>query len=216
MAAGTLSASAADAIRVGLGAPTDSVSSTVLATVLATAAEHLCAEATTLDVNRLGILARQLRDEIDEAGFADREHARRTARSLRLFRRVDGVTRLVWVMVPEIAACVTDLYDRATSPAAADHDSSTVTAAAAAAATPAIIRPPRNAPPWLPETADACSPAVSDHHPGANATTSYSGPDTLAAPTYPTESFSAATTTAHQSAYTHAAAHSPNCSTRTG
>ena len=133
VAAGTLSASAADAIRVGLGAPTESVSSTVsstvLATVLATAAEHLCAEATTLDVDRLGILVRQLRDEIDKAGIADREHARHTARSLRLFRQVDGMTRLVWVMDPETAAWVTDLYDRATPPAAADHDSSTVTAA---------------------------------------------------------------------------------------
>ena len=145
VAAGTLSASAADAIRVGLGAPTESVSSTVsstvlatvlatvsstvLATVLATAAEHLCAEATTLDVDRLGILVRQLRDEIDKAGIAYREHARHTARSLRLFRQVDGMTRLVWVMDPETAAWVTDLYDRATPPAAADHDSSTVTAA---------------------------------------------------------------------------------------
>ncbi|MBC7402177.1 MAG: hypothetical protein H7279_03210 [Microbacteriaceae bacterium] len=70
--------------------PTDSVSPSVSATVSATVAEHLCAEASTLDVDRLGILARQLRDEIDEAGIADREHARHTARSLRLFRQVDG------------------------------------------------------------------------------------------------------------------------------
>jgi hypothetical protein len=112
VAAGTLSTSAADAIRVGLGAPSDSVP----AAVLATAAEHLCAEATTLDVDRLGILARQLRDEIDEAGIADREHARHAARTLRVVKQADGMTRLVWVMDPETAATVTDLYDRATSP----------------------------------------------------------------------------------------------------
>lgn len=112
VSAGTLSTSAADAIRVGLGSPSDSVP----AATLATAAEHLCAEATTLDVDRLTILARQLRDEIDEAGIADREQARHTARSLRVVKQADGMTRLVWVMDPETAAIVTDLYDRATSP----------------------------------------------------------------------------------------------------
>jgi hypothetical protein len=112
VAAGTLSTSAADAIRVGLGSPSDSVP----AATLATAAEHLCTEATTLDVDRLGILARQLRDEIDEAGIADREHARHDARTLRVVKQADGMTRLVWVMDPETAATVTDLYDRATSP----------------------------------------------------------------------------------------------------
>ncbi|MES2094529.1 MAG: DUF222 domain-containing protein [Actinomycetota bacterium] len=112
VAAGTISTAAADTIRIGLGSPCESVP----ATVLATAAEHLCAEAITIDVDRLSILARQLRDQIDEAGIADRENHRRAARSLRLVKQVDGMTRLVWVMDPETAATVTDLYDRATSP----------------------------------------------------------------------------------------------------
>ena len=84
--------------------------------MLATAAEHLCVEATTLDADRLTILARQLRHEIDEAGIAVREQARHTARSLRWVRQADGMTRPVGVMDPESAATITDLCDRATSP----------------------------------------------------------------------------------------------------
>jgi uncharacterized membrane protein YgcG len=110
--AGTLTAAAADAIRTGLGVPTESVPPSALTT----AAEHLCVEATTLDVDRIAILARQVRDEIDQAGIADREHQRHTARGLRLIKQADGMTRLIWVMDPETAACVTDLFDRATSP----------------------------------------------------------------------------------------------------
>ena len=45
-----------------------------------------------------------------------REQARRTARSLRLVRQTNGMTRLVRVMDPETAATITTLYDRATSP----------------------------------------------------------------------------------------------------
>jgi hypothetical protein len=112
VAAGTLSVAAADAIRVGLGSPSDSVT----ATMLTTAAEQLCTEATTLDSDRVALLARKMRDEIDETGIADREHARHTARSLRLIRQVDGMTRLIWMMDPETAATITTLYDRATSP----------------------------------------------------------------------------------------------------
>jgi hypothetical protein len=112
VSAGTLSTSAADAIRIGLGVPSDSVP----AAALATAAEHLCAEASTLDADRVGILARQVRDQIDEAGIAERENQRRAARSLRVLKHSDGMTRLVWVMDPETSATVTELYDRATSP----------------------------------------------------------------------------------------------------
>ena len=110
--AGNLTAAAADAIRTGLGIPSESV----CPSALASAAEHLCVEATTLDVDRVAILARQVRDEIDQAGIADRENQRHTARSLRLVKQADGMTRLIWVMDPETAACVTDLFDRATSP----------------------------------------------------------------------------------------------------
>ena len=64
---------------------------------------HITTEATTLDADRLAILARQVRDEIDETGITDRERAQHTARSLRLLKRTGGMTRLVWVMDPETA-----------------------------------------------------------------------------------------------------------------
>lgn len=60
--------------------------------------------------------ARALRDELDEAGIRDRETARREQRSLRFYRRPDGMSRLTWDLDPESAALVGDVYDRATSP----------------------------------------------------------------------------------------------------
>ena len=79
---GTLSAAAADTIRVGLGSPSDSVPTAAPATV----AECPRVEALTLDVDRLSMLARQLQDEIDETGIADRENGRHTKRSLRVVK----------------------------------------------------------------------------------------------------------------------------------
>lgn len=112
VSAGTLSTSAADTVRVGLGCPSDSVP----ATALAIAAEHLCAEAANNDADLVGIHTRQLRDQIDETGLADREQARAAARSLHSVKQADGMARLVWVMDPETAANVSTLCDRGTSP----------------------------------------------------------------------------------------------------
>lgn len=109
---GRLSTAALESIRSGLG----DVSETVSADALSSAVRALIAEAQSLDVDRLFRRARQLRDEIDTAGVAERESARRDARSLRVFRGSDGMTRATWVLDPESAAVVTDLYDRATSP----------------------------------------------------------------------------------------------------
>ena len=109
---GQLSTAALESIRSGLG----DVSETVSADALSSAVHTLIVEAQSLDVDRLFRRARQLRDEIDTAGVADRERARRDARSLRVFRGRDGMTRATWVLDPESAAVVTDLYDRATSP----------------------------------------------------------------------------------------------------
>jgi len=53
---------------------------------------------------------------LDEAGIVDRERRRREARSLRLVRQPDGMTRIVWLLDPESAMVVTTVYDRATSP----------------------------------------------------------------------------------------------------
>jgi hypothetical protein len=109
---GSLSPAAADSIRSGLGEPTSEISSDLLAD----AADLLCTEATALDPDRLHKRARELRDELDEAGIADREAARRELRSLRFVKHSDGMSVLTWRLDPESAAAVGDLYDRATSP----------------------------------------------------------------------------------------------------
>jgi hypothetical protein len=69
-----------------------------------------------LDADRLYRRARELRDELDEAGIADRERARRDARSLRFVKQSDGMSLLIWKLDPESAAVCGELYDRATSP----------------------------------------------------------------------------------------------------
>lgn len=109
---GELSTAALEAIRTGLG----DVSETVSAGALSLAVSLLIAEVSALDVDRLFRRARELRDALDTAGIAQRERARRDARSLRVVRLNDGMTRATWMLDPESAAIVTDLYDRATSP----------------------------------------------------------------------------------------------------
>lgn len=109
---GALGAAAADAITVGLGG----VSAGISADELAAAAAQLCTEAPSLDADQLLRRARSLRAQLDEASIADREAARREQRSLRFSRLPDGMSLLTWRMDPETAACVGELYDRATSP----------------------------------------------------------------------------------------------------
>lgn len=111
---GLLSPAAADAIVTGLGTPTAAVPTTVLDTAATTLLSGLADHPT--DPDRLLRRARELRDDLDAEGVAEREHLRREQRSLTLFRRPDGMTSLRWLMDPETAAAVTELYDRATSP----------------------------------------------------------------------------------------------------
>jgi hypothetical protein len=110
--AGSISVSAAESIAVGLGDPSGNISKADLAAVTAV----LCEESLSLDADRLFHRARELRDTLDRTGIADRETERHHARALRLFRRPNGMARLIWMMDPETAAHVGDLYDRATSP----------------------------------------------------------------------------------------------------
>jgi hypothetical protein len=110
--AGTLSVSAADAIRVGLGEPAEGAP----ADVLAAAAERLVAEAAMLDADRLQRRARELRDELDEAGIADRERRLRDSRSLKAFALPDGRGRIVWTLDPESWAIASEVRDRVLSP----------------------------------------------------------------------------------------------------
>jgi len=112
VSSGSLSVGAADAIRTGLGQPTDNVSSAALAG----AAVSLCGLAATLDVDRLLRRARELRDDLDEAGIADRERECFEKRSLKMFLLGNGMGRLIWDMDPETYATVLELNTRATSP----------------------------------------------------------------------------------------------------
>ncbi|MBC7591996.1 MAG: DUF222 domain-containing protein [Salinibacterium sp.] len=112
LAGGILPIASADAIQSGLGEPTEALSASMLATVAA----ELVTEAASLDPDRLYRRARQLRDELDELGLADRERVRRDRRSLRFIRQPDGMSRLTWLLDPESAAVAADLFDRATSP----------------------------------------------------------------------------------------------------
>ena len=106
----TLSSAAADAIRAGLGEPSDVVS----AAALESAAERLCLLG--IDADQLYRRAREERDSIDEAGIADRERVLRDQRGLRFTRLPDGMSRLTWMLDPESAATCAELFDRATSP----------------------------------------------------------------------------------------------------
>ena len=109
---GCLSVGAADSIRAGLGEPSARVSEAALAE----ATERLCAESENLDTDRLFRRARDIRDELDQAGIGERENERRDARNLSFTRLPDGMSRLTWLMDPETAAVTSDLWDRATSP----------------------------------------------------------------------------------------------------
>jgi hypothetical protein len=112
VSAGTLSVGAADAIRTGLGQPTENVP----AAALAGAAAELCALAASLDVDRLLRRARELRDDLDEVGIVDRERECFEKRSLKMFPLGNGMGRLIWDLDPESYATLLELNNRATSP----------------------------------------------------------------------------------------------------
>ena len=114
--AGELSLEAADAIRAGLGIPTDDIGADISADALAAAAVRLLGDAGSLNADQLLIRARALRDDLDEAGIADRERARRNARAFRRYRRPDGMTAYSLLADPENAAYLDGIYDSLTSP----------------------------------------------------------------------------------------------------
>ena len=109
---GSLTIEAADVIRTGLGSPQEGVP----AEALAQAAATLVMLATSLTVEQLAVHARHARDELDEAGIADRATALRKRRYLHLSPQSDGMTRISGLLDPESAAIVTGAYDGATSP----------------------------------------------------------------------------------------------------
>jgi hypothetical protein len=120
---GTLSAEGARAIRTGLGQPTiDGAGSPgaedpgVTVDLLATAAARLVQESAELNVDELLKRARELRDELDEAGIAARENAIYQQRSFRRVKRSNGVSRFILDPDLETGAYLDDLYDKLTSP----------------------------------------------------------------------------------------------------
>jgi hypothetical protein len=117
VAAGTLSIEAAEAIRLGLGVPSEDMTADVLAeaaAVLVDAADSRHPDA--LNADQLLDRARAVRDELDEAGIADREATRYRARSLKRYRRPDGMTVYTLTADPENAAYLDGIYDGLTSP----------------------------------------------------------------------------------------------------
>lgn len=112
LAAGTVSVGAAAAIQQGLGAPSDDVP----ADVLAAAAVRLLEQTGSLPPQKVAARARRERDELDEAGVADREALRRERRFLRLIPQADGMTRIVGLLDPESAALVIDALACVTAP----------------------------------------------------------------------------------------------------
>lgn len=109
---GSLSVGAADAIRRGIGVPSENVPAGVLADGVA----ELVALAPGLDLDTLARRSREMRDDLDELGIADREAERYGLRSFKCFVQSNGMGRVVWDLPPEEFAVVKELFDRTTSP----------------------------------------------------------------------------------------------------
>ena len=110
---GVVSSEAVEVIKLGLGNPTESVT----VDALTAAAENLTSLATTLTLDLLAARVRELRDELDAAGVAEREEERRDRRYLHLTPQADGMTRISGLLDPESAAVIKNAVDAATSPA---------------------------------------------------------------------------------------------------
>ncbi|WP_308467852.1 DUF222 domain-containing protein [Rathayibacter soli] len=109
---GKLSPAQADSISRGLGNPAPGVD----ATALAREAARLVAEYSAAHADQLFMLARHARDDLDAAGIAEREQRMHAARSLKFFRRPDGMWRFIGLFDPESAAPVVGYFDAMTSP----------------------------------------------------------------------------------------------------
>lgn len=114
---GSITIQSAGAIRSGLDPrPIERDGRGMAVELLAVAATRLIADAQTLDVDSLFRRARDVRDELDAAGIADRERAIYDERSIRRVRRPNGVSRYIVDPDLESGAFWDDLYDSLTSP----------------------------------------------------------------------------------------------------
>ncbi|MEP6478965.1 MAG: DUF222 domain-containing protein [Rhodoglobus sp.] len=109
---GALSIDAVEAIRRGLGEA--DAATTVEA--LRTAVDTLIAAAPTLNADRLYRRARELRDELDQAGIARREQERRDLRYLKVFTRSDGMVAGSFLLDPEDGGTLVAALDTILSP----------------------------------------------------------------------------------------------------
>ncbi|MEO6506023.1 MAG: DUF222 domain-containing protein [Terrimesophilobacter sp.] len=112
LASGTLSAEQADAIRRGLGTPSDQVTTELLRET----AERLIAGYTQLPADQLFKEARIVRDLIDEEGIPAREAELFQQRSLKLRKLGNGMVHASWDLDPEGGSWLTTIIDPLTSP----------------------------------------------------------------------------------------------------
>ena len=112
LAHGALSAEQADALRRGLGAPSDQVSPDILRA----AAEQLIADYGHLPADRLFKEARVARDLIDEEGIPAREAELFQLRSLKLRKMQNGMVHASWDLDPEGGSWLTAVIDPLISP----------------------------------------------------------------------------------------------------
>ena len=124
VSAGSIPVEAANAIKNGLGAPTptdpnagsDAAAPGVTVDMLQDAVHVLLEMAPDLDADALFRQARQLRDELDEAGIAERERVIYEQRAFRRTKRPNGQSRFTLDPDIETSAYLDDLYDKLVSP----------------------------------------------------------------------------------------------------
>jgi len=109
---GSISVPQADAIRTGLGQPSDYVT----AEALAEQVEFLVVLAGSHDADWLAREARHLRDLIDAQGMAERERIQYLKRAWKLVGRPDGTGYSIIEHDAISYAKMRDIYDRTTSP----------------------------------------------------------------------------------------------------
>jgi hypothetical protein len=109
---GELSVECADALRRGLGSPTEQISADTLRGL----AEQVLAADSGLSADRLYKAARTERDLADLDGIRAREQEMYARGGLRIFPRPDGMWRMTADLDPEAAAELTSVLDPLTSP----------------------------------------------------------------------------------------------------
>lgn len=109
---GRLGVASADAVRRGLGAPTE----TITALILSDASERLIRESSGLGHDRMFMAARTARELLDIDGIQARQQDMYDRGGLRFFPQPDGMWRLSGQLDPESAAVLTTALDPYTSP----------------------------------------------------------------------------------------------------